>query len=562
MTTKQVDQLLQVLMPYPIIMQIEQLREKRTHSQVQVKLTHRAVQFSSSSITLSVQYPSIFAMHIESQDEFTLIIQDPEIQNNKKIQSQLIQVRSPLAPHLLNSIQYRQNIFQIWYRRLRYGVIKEALKYPLMLCQLNSNRSIFGQLSLNQLLQLSDLMKEQPYRCPDQYYGHFTPESLLDRFEGWKPEWPWKSNQSSESEQTIQFAPTLQQMNAVKSDLTLNAPDLNAPETFETYYDRSRKLRNKLQLMTGQTEQMRLKAAADQAQLSSPKLFQRQQNIQRWFNPLSAKYETFQEACFDLRDQLDPIRNTVLRDNKKLLQSLQLVKEVEQDNLELLDPVSLHDVASLSVEQNIFGSVFPKLWRRAKKEFKENDLNIKKACQFFRNEDNINQLIEYRGIDVLEQYLEIPVKYRDPCRYNLCVEEMKQLDQPLNMHPRQFLNALLETVICIQITVNTQTPTGLEQQRKMIENHQKSYNVSFGADDMLPIFIYVLIQADLKHAATASAIMEFCCDPSMLNDEYGYYLTCFQSAIDFVVRRYNDVTLLNESTGKTTTQESNPPATE
>lgn len=105
------------------------------------------------------------------------------------------------------------------------------------------------------------------------------------------------------------------------------------------------------------------------------------------------------------------------------------------------------------------------------------------------------------------------------------------------MNPRQFLNALLETIICIQITVNTQTQAGLQQRQKMLDRYEQTYNVSFGADDMLPIFIYVLIHAQLKNAATACAVMEFCCDRSTLNDEYGYYLTCFQSAVDFVVRK-------------------------
>ena len=134
---------------------------------------------------------------------------------------------------------------------------------------------------------------------------------------------------------------------------------------------------------------------------------------------------------------------------------------------------------------------------------------------------------KYKNPDVLEEYLDIPQKFRDPCRYALCVEELRQLDQPLNMHPRQFLNTLLETIICIQLTINTQTQAGLDQRSKMIVNDQTNYMVSFGADDMLPIFICVLVQADLKNAATACSIMEHSCDPTLLNDEYGYYLTCF-----------------------------------
>lgn len=186
------------------------------------------------------------------------------------------------------------------------------------------------------------------------------------------------------------------------------------------------------------------------------------------------------------------------------------------------------------MEQIIFGSVFPQLWKRAKLEYGAKDQEILNACKFMLDDNNLvtimrlqNQHQDCEQSELLETFLDVPKKFRDPCHYSLCVEELQQIDQPLNMNPRQFLNALLETIICIQITVNTQTQAGLQQRQKMQDRYEQTYNVSFGADDMLPIFIYVLIHAQLKNAATACAVMEFCCDRSTLNDEYGYYLTCF-----------------------------------
>lgn len=67
---------------------------------------------------------------------------------------------------------------------------------------------------------------------------------------------------------------------------------------------------------------------------------------------------------------------------------------------------------------------------------------------------------------------------------------------------------------------------------------------------MLPIFIYVLIRARLINGATAGAIMESCCDQSVLNDEYGYYLTCYQSALDFVMDRYKNETMREAGEGE------------
>ena len=74
------------------------------------------------------------------------------------------------------------------------------------------------------------------------------------------------------------------------------------------------------------------------------------------------------------------------------------------------------------------------------------------------------------------------------------------------MNPRAFLNVLLETVFMIQLVVNTQTPAGIDNQRK------NAGGLGFGADDMLPIFLFVLINADLKSAVTACELMKYCTD--------------------------------------------------
>ena len=60
------------------------------------------------------------------------------------------------------------------------------------------------------------------------------------------------------------------------------------------------------------------------------------------------------------------LKNTVIYDNKKLLLSLQIVKETNPEFIEELDPVVLEDVAEIAAEQMIFGNIFPDLWKRAK----------------------------------------------------------------------------------------------------------------------------------------------------------------------------------------------------
>lgn len=105
-----------------------------------LRLTHRNIQFSCPSFELAVNYEGIYATHLDSQDEASLIVKGV----SRDQRSQVLQIRSPVSPFILNNIQYRSNLLQIWSRRLKYGVIREALRYPLMLSQLNANRTIFG----------------------------------------------------------------------------------------------------------------------------------------------------------------------------------------------------------------------------------------------------------------------------------------------------------------------------------------------------------------------------------------------------------------------------------
>jgi hypothetical protein len=52
-----------------------------------------------------------------------------------------------------------------------------------------------------------------------------------------------------------------------------------------------------------------------------------------------------------------------------------------------------------------------------------------------------------------------------------------------------------------------------------------------GADDFLPIFIYVLAQIQFHHAEIESEYMWGLLDPSLLTGEGGYYLTTLSSAV-------------------------------
>ena len=63
---------------------------------------------------------------------------------------------------------------------------------------------------------------------------------------------------------------------------------------------------------------------------------------------------------------------------------------------------------------------------------------------------------------------------------------------------------------------------------------KKHRDVSIGADDLVPIFLFVFCQSRVRHPMRHKEMMWSLCHPDQLQGEAGYYLTVFESAIEFV----------------------------
>lgn len=61
-----------------------------------------------------------------------------------------------------------------------------------------------------------------------------------------------------------------------------------------------------------------------------------------------------------------------------------------------------------------------------------------------------------------------------------------------------------------------------------------STDAMLGADDFLPIFIFVVCQAHLLHPLWNKDLLWRLCHPDQLRGESGYYLTMYESAIEFI----------------------------
>ena len=60
------------------------------------------------------------------------------------------------------------------------------------------------------------------------------------------------------------------------------------------------------------------------------------------------------------------------------------------------------------------------------------------------------------------------------------------------------------------------------------ENH-------LGADDFLPIFIYVLVNADIPNLSYLQKVLCTLCDPDKRLSETGYYVATFEAAVQHIL---------------------------
>ena len=81
---------------------------------------------------------------------------------------------------------------------------------------------------------------------------------------------------------------------------------------------------------------------------------------------------------------------------------------------------------------------------------------------------------------------------------------------------------------------------------------QKGFkDVFIAADDLVPIFLYILSHAtaasSLRHPLQNRDLMWALCHPDQLHGEGGYYLTVYESALEFITHETMDDELANRN---------------
>jgi hypothetical protein len=124
-----------------------------------------------------------------------------------------------------------------------------------------------------------------------------------------------------------------------------------------------------------------------------------------------------------------------------------------------------------------------------------------------------------------QQQWGIPEDMVSPLGWQTAVFELQGLEH--NLTPSTQLHVLTRTVKAIY---NEFKHVVLPQLRKT-----GSSQSCIAADDLVPIFIYIFCRSNLKHPMRSRDLMWSLCHPDQLQGEGGYYLTVFESSIEFVL---------------------------
>lgn len=68
----------------------------------------------------------------------------------------------------------------------------------------------------------------------------------------------------------------------------------------------------------------------------------------------------------------------------------------------------------------------------------------------------------------------------------------------------------------------------------MLADNKSKGDVAIGADDFLPIFLYVLCHSSINTPLLTKELLWGLCHPDQLYGESGYYLTVYESALEYI----------------------------
>ena len=161
-----------------------------------------------------------------------------------------------------------------------------------------------------------------------------------------------------------------------------------------------------------------------------------------------------------------------------------------------------------------------------------------------------------------QQEFEIPEDHRSPTDWSTALFELAGVER--NPTPSMRIHALVRTARAIYTEYQTQIAPRKEAEKRSSSyattpspsdatlllssssphstasafssaSHDSSEASVLGADDFLPIFIFVFCRSELEHPIQNKDLLWKLCHPDQLQGESGYYLTIYESAVEYVL---------------------------
>jgi hypothetical protein len=128
-----------------------------------------------------------------------------------------------------------------------------------------------------------------------------------------------------------------------------------------------------------------------------------------------------------------------------------------------------------------------------------------------------------------QSYFGIPLKHISPSSWEAVISNLKELRSKSLPYDR--IDCLLNVAKDIPRIFNEEHP-----------NDDKP----LGADDILPIFIYVLVKAHIPNLLALNHELQCLCDPERRMSESGYYLATLEASLQHIREAKVDSTIIND----------------
>lgn len=128
-----------------------------------------------------------------------------------------------------------------------------------------------------------------------------------------------------------------------------------------------------------------------------------------------------------------------------------------------------------------------------------------------------------------QEDFEIPEHHRSPNDWSTAIFELAGIER--NPTPSMRIHALVRTARAIYTEYKTQ----IVPLKHSSSSNYNSDDFMLGADDFLPIFIFIFCRSELFHPIQNKDLLWKLCHPDQLQGESGYYLTIYESAVEYVL---------------------------